>query len=141
MPPGALPPAPKGMPACPCKHATTLAVCLGLGCCMHAQALATACPWGATLALAAAYPCLGCVPMGGCPSLGCCMPWPWLPTHRGYLGLGCYMPWAGSGHPKGMPACTPRYIAPHRPTLQQNWLMPFSIFVSLNSSHDFRGVF
>ena len=32
---------------------------------------------------------------------------------------------AGIGHarvPMGMLACTPRYIAPHRPALRQNWL-------------------
>ena len=86
-----------------------------LGCCMHAQALAAACPWGAALALAAACPGLGSMPMGGC--------------------------WAGSGHPRGMPACTPPRIVPHRPALRQNWLVPFSILVSLNSFHDFRGGF
>ena len=104
-----------------------------LGCCMHAQALAAACPWGAALALAAACPGLGCLPMGAALALAAACP-----------GLGS-MPmggcWAGSGHPRGMPACTPRRIAPHRPALRQNWLVPFSIFVSLNSFHDFRGGF
>ena len=123
---------------------------------LRAHALAAECPWGVALALAAACPCLGCVPMGGCLhacpglgclpmggclGLGCCMPMPWLPAHGGCLGLGCCTPWAGTGHPRGMPACTPRRIAPHRPALQQNWLVPFSIFVSLNSFHDFRGGF
>ena len=110
-------------------HAHALAACPWGAACMHAQALG-ACPWGAALALAAA-----------CPCLGCCMPMPWLPAHGGCLGLGCCTPWAGTGHPRGMPACTPRRIAPHRPALQQNWLVPFSIFVSLNSFHDFRGGF
>ena len=82
----------------------------------HVHALA-ACPWGVALALAAACPGLGCLPMGGCLGLRCCVPWPWLPAHGGCLGLRCCMPWAGSGHPRGMPACTPRRIAPHRPAL------------------------
>ena len=85
VPPGALLPAPRGMPARPRKQATALAACLGLGCCMHAQALAAACspkpwmlhahalaaecPWGAALALAAACPCLGCLPMGAALAL------------------------------------------------------------------------
>src|SRR4029077_14891923 len=167
VPPGALLPAPRGMPARPRMHAPALAAACtprpwllrarpGLACCVLAQALPAECPWGAALALAAACPCLGCVPMGGCLhacpglgclpmggclGLGCCMPMPWQPAHGGCLGLGCCTPWAGTGHPRGMPACTPRRIAPHRPALQQNWLVPFSIFVSLNSFHDFRGGF
>ena len=48
---------------------------------------------------------------------------------------------AGSGHPRGMPTCTPHRIAPHCPALQQNWLLTFSIFVFLNSVHDFKGGF
>jgi len=132
---------PKGMPTCPHKHAKALTACLGLGClpmgaamalarpwqhaCKHALALA-ACPWGVALALAACLG-LGCLPMGPCPGLGC------LPMGAA-LAAAC--PGLGS-----MPACTPRRIAPHRPALQQNWLVPFSIFVFLNSVHDFRGGF
>ena len=125
--------------ACPC-----LGCCLGLGMPMpwlpwpwllHAHALAAACPWGGCLGLGC------CIPMpwlrahgGGCLGLGCCMHWPWLPCpQRRLFGHGSV--------PKGMPACTPRRIAPHRPALRQNWLVPFSIFVSLNSVHDFRGGF
>ncbi len=102
-----------------------------------------------------------------CHGLGC-MPWPW--PHAlalaACLGLGCCLAhkfrvisqkmrvfWkrrlfspkeAGVGHgrvPRGMPACTPRRIAPHRPALRQNWLVPFPLFVFLNSVHDFRGRF
>mgnify|MGYP006916119218 CR=1 FL=1 len=152
-------PAPKGMPACPRKHAMALAACLGLGS-MHASM-----PWPSLPA------------HGGCPGLRCCMPIggclglpsPWM--HALALafaaclghGLGC-VPWphiwsdflkmrvfwkmrlfpheqAGSGHPRGMPACTPCRIAPHRPALRQNWLVPFPLFVFLNSVHDFRGRF
>ena len=90
--------------------------CLGLGCL----------PMGAALALAA---CLGlaCLPMGPCLGLGC------LPMGAA-LAAAC--PGLGS-----MPAGTPRRIASNRPALQQNWLVPFSIFVFLNSVHDFRGGF
>src|SRR6266446_5353997 len=83
------------MPACPRKHATALAACLGLGCCMHA------CPG------------LGsCMPMGCCLGLGCGMPMPWLRAHGGLpwpsllhaLGL----QWASQGHAS-------MHAAPHRP--------------------------
>jgi len=133
-------------------HARALAACpqgprcLRPGACQGAHASMPR-PW-------LLHACLGlgsCMPMGCCLGLGCCMPWPWLPAHGGCLGLGCCMPWpwqdahggllGRSGHPRGMPACTPRRIAPHRPALRQNWLVPFSIFVSLNSFHDFRGGF
>ena len=95
---------------------------LGLGCCMHAQALAAACPWGAALALAAACPglgclpmgaalalaaacpCLDCVPMGGCLGLGCCMSWACQHAHGGLLGRH----WASQGHARV-------HAAPHRP--------------------------
>ena len=93
-----------------------------LGCCMHAQALAAACPWGAALALAAACPglgclpmgaalalaaacpCLDCVPMGGCLGLGCCMSWACQHAHGGLLGRH----WASQGHARV-------HAAPHRP--------------------------
>ena len=67
------------------------------------------------------------MPTQACHGL-CCVPWPWL-LHACPC-LGCCMP-----------ACTPRRIAPHRPALRQNLVVPFSIFVSLNSFHDFRGGF
>jgi len=75
--------APRGMPACPRKHAMALAACLGLDC----Q------PMGAAMALALAactQACLGlgCLPMGAalalaaaCPGLG------WLHARGG-------LPWA-----------------------------------------------
>ena len=118
VPPGALLPAPRGMPARPRMHAPALAAactprpctprpCLlrarpGLACCVLAQALPAECPWGAALALAAACPCLGCVPMGGClhacPGLGC------LPM-GGCLGLGCCMPMPWLLHAHALAAC------------------------------------
>ena len=85
---------------------------------LHAHALA-ACPCGDV-----ACPCLGCLPVGGCLGLGCCMPMPWLPAYGGCLGLGCCTPWAGSGHPKGKPACTPRRIVPHSSKIG-SFLFPF----------------
>lgn len=117
---------------------------------LHALALA-ACPWGLPLPWL-----LYALGLAACP-WGCCMPWPWPWMHALALAAACPHIWsdflkmrvflenedispkeAGSGHPKGMPACTPRRISPYRPALQQNWLVPFSIFVSLNSFHDFR---
>ena len=111
--------APRGPAACAQGHASAPTQARpGLGCCMHAQALAAACspkpwmlrahalaaecPWGAALALAAACPCLGCVPMGGClhacPGLGC------LPM-GGCLGLGCCMPMPWLLHAHALAAC------------------------------------
>jgi hypothetical protein len=150
----------RALAACPRKHAMALAACLGLDC----Q------PMGAAMALALAactQACLGlgCLPMGAalalaaaCPGLG------WLHARGGaalalaFLGLCCLPTYLGSDFLKmrvfwkmrlfpprrqavGMPACTPCRIAPHRPALRKNWLVPFSIFVSLNSFHDFRGGF
>ena len=73
VPPGALLLAPKGMPACPHKHVMALAACLGLGCYMHAQALAVACPglnclpMGVALVLVAACPGQAVGILGACP--------------------------------------------------------------------------
>ena len=123
-----------------CMH---LEGCLGLGCMLahgllpwpwllhahgglprpwplHALAFAAACPWGAALALAAACPCLGCLPM------------------RAALALAA----ARLGQAVGIPGACPRARHAASPRIvPQNWLVPFSIFVSLNSFHDFRGGF
>ena len=131
-------------------HALALAACLGLGCV----------PWGAApglggqpLALAACmpWPWLHAMALAACLGLGC-VPWPSLlpcpqilsdfPKNEGFLEKEVIFPQRGRRWaPRGMPACTPRRIAPHRPALRRNWLVPFSIFVFLNSVHDFRGGF
>ena len=92
----ALLPTPKGMPACPRKHAMALATCLDLGYCMprpwqHAHEVLPW-PWHA-LALAVACSNLGCLPIRATLALAACpwgLPWPW--QHA--LGR----QWASQGH-------------------------------------------
>ena len=129
---------PWGLPWPWLLHAPTLGSmpiggCLGLGC------MPWPWPWMHALPLALALD--ACLAHG----LGC-MPWPHIWSD--FLKMRVFWKMrlfpheqAGSGHPRGMPACTPCRIAPHRPALRKNWLVPFSIFVSLNSFHDFRGGF
>ena len=141
----------------PWLHALALAACLGLGCVpWGAACLGLGCvpwPWQHALPLAACHG-LGCVPWPWLHALGGLLPWPLLPCpqsssdfpkNEGFLEKEVICPKeAGVGHgrvPRGMPACTPRRIAPHRPALRQNWLVPFPLFVFLNSVHDFRGRF
>ena len=68
-------------------------------------------PWLRALALAAS-------------ALGLPWPWPWQHARKHAMAFAA-CPWglpmalaaACPGHPRGMPACTPRRIAPHRPAL------------------------
>ena len=89
MPPGALLPAPKGMPVRPRKHATALAAA-----CMPR-------PW-----LLRARPSLGCcMPMPWLLSAHGGLPWPWLLHAHALAACPWGLPWPWLLHAHALAAC------------------------------------